>query len=235
MASSSVTPGADSSALSLRVERTGGELQLSWNRDSDPIRAATKGVLSISDGNQHQDVELAMAQLQKGSIAYTPATGDVVFRMEVTAKGQSKTASEMVRALSTRPSPMADSDPLAAAKTAVPVANNTAASPTPAPTVTEPPAAEEEQAKTPQRMLKPFRAENLSQRLHPAPASSDLPDAPSLGRVDTSGGSVSALNLNSVAAPVAPPTKSAPPVAVPPAPPPQRRRPPPADKFSRPC
>ena len=114
---------------------------------------------------------------------------------------------------------MADSDPSAAAKTAAPADNNTPATPTAAATVTQPPAAEEEQAKTPQRPLKPFRAENLSQRLHPAPASSDLPDAPSLGRVDTPGSSVSALNLNAVAAPVAPPTKSAPAVAVPPPPP----------------
>ena len=41
-----------------------------------------------------------------GSISYSPASSDVVFRMEVTGPDQAKTASESVRVLRTRPSPL---------------------------------------------------------------------------------------------------------------------------------
>jgi len=101
----------DSSALSLRVERTAGEIVLTWNRDSDAIRNATHAVLSISDGDQHENVEMDLAQLRNGSISYSAASSDVVFRMEVTGRGQEKTASESVRALRTKPSPTSPSDP----------------------------------------------------------------------------------------------------------------------------
>ncbi|HEY2016911.1 MAG TPA: TonB family protein, partial [Bryobacteraceae bacterium] len=205
--------GVDSSALALRVERTGGELQLTWNRDSDPIRNATKAVLSISDGEQHQDVAMDLAQLQKGSIAYTPATADVVFRMEVSGKGDSKTGSEMVRALSTRPSPLADIGSPTPAKNAAPdvkAPENTVVTP---PAAAEVPPADDSATKPPQRQLKPFQAESLSQRLHPAATQAEVPDAPSVGRVNAQGVSVPALNMNAIAPPPqapAAPSKAAP-------------------------
>lgn len=209
------TPAVDNSALALRVERTGGELQLSWNRNSDPIRVATGGVLSISDGPQHQDVVMDLPLLQKGSINYTPATSDVVFRLEISGKG-SKPASEMVRALSTRPSPMPSADP-AGAKPGTPSgkpADNPASNPTvtaAAPAAADQAQPEEEPAKTPARPLKPFQAESLSQRLHPAPAAStDLPDAPSVGRGIAPAVSVPGINMNAIAPPMAPPAPAAP-------------------------
>jgi len=216
-------PGGDTSALALRVERIGGEMQLSWNRDSDPIRNATAGVLSISDGSQHQDVAMDMALLQKGSINYTPATSDVEFRLEVSGRGQSKTTSEMVRALISRPSPIPEADPLAGKPAAAAVAPKTPDTPAgpPQPAATQPPPQDETTAASPARPLKPFRADTLSERLHPGPAASaDLPDAPSMGGISTPGVALPTIGGNPIAppppAPVAPaPAKSAP--ATPPA------------------
>ena len=63
----------DSSQLQLRVERAAGELLLSWNRDADAIRNASKAVLSITDGDQHENVQMDLAQLANGSIVYSPS------------------------------------------------------------------------------------------------------------------------------------------------------------------
>src|SRR6185437_16076666 len=68
------TPAAahlDSSPLQLRVERSNGELLLTWNRDSDAIRNAAKATLQITDGDQHENVEMDLAQLGIGSIVYS--------------------------------------------------------------------------------------------------------------------------------------------------------------------
>jgi len=215
-------PGGDTSALSLRVESLGGEMQLSWNRDSDPIRNATAGVLSISDGSQHQDIAMDLALLQKGSINYTPATSDVVFRLEVSGRGPSKTASEMVRALRTRPSPIPEIDPQAAAKAAAgaPKTPDVPAGP-PQAAATEPPPQDDPAPTSPARTLKPFRADTLSERLHPAPATTDLPDAPSLGRIDAPGVPVPGLNMGAVAPP--PPAPAAPTKGAPPTPPAEQK------------
>jgi protein TonB len=230
----------DTSQLSLRVERTAGEIVLTWNRDSDAIRSATHAVLSIADGDQHENVEMDLAQLRIGSISYSPASSDVVFKMEVTGRNQEKTASESLRVLRTRPSPVASPDPAqqpgpgqppakgavvpgsapqANAASANPIANagNTAGAPgtpgataTPAATNPEPPAPEET-PKAPERALKPFQAPSpLSQRLHPANPA-DLPDAPSLGGVTSSSApAVTGFNMNSVTTPLAPPKPGSP-------------------------
>ncbi|HLK68112.1 MAG TPA: energy transducer TonB [Bryobacteraceae bacterium] len=230
----------DTSALSLRVERTAGEILLTWNRDSDAIRTATHAVLVISDGDQHENVEMDLAQLRNGSISYSPATSDVIFRMEVTGRNNEKTASESVRVLRTRPSPLtpdSGAPQQAAANPATPntpansktptPANNTPAPNTPNSTTPNQPTAgqpnnaatntpaPEDAPKTPERPLKAFQAPTLSARLHPTnPA--DLPDAPSLSSGAPAGpSSVTGLNMNSVSAPVAP--KPATPAPAPPA------------------
>src|SRR5262249_5874206 len=95
---SSKTPATstqqDGSPLQLRVERSNGELLLTWNRDSDVIRTASKAVLAITDGEQHENVEMDLAQLRNGSIVYAPQGTGISFKMEVTGQGQNKTTSE---------------------------------------------------------------------------------------------------------------------------------------------
>jgi periplasmic protein TonB len=177
----------DSSQLQLRVERAAGELLLTWNRDSDAIRNASKGVLSITDGDQHENVEMDVAQLNNGSIVYSPSGTDISFKMEVVDKSQKTTTSESVRMLRTHPSPLQEQNDAAAAKAA-------AAAPgtKPAPGATTPAAATptpnadpvaDAPAKPAAAPLKAFRSEPLAQRLRPA-APTDMPDAPTVNAGD---------------------------------------------------
>ena len=104
--------------LKLLVEPSGTDLLLTWNKNCNAIAEANHGVLSINDGERHENYDMDAAQLKNGSIVYTPVTGDVSFKMEVTEKNQSKTVTEEVRSLRTRPSPMPDGKTAPASSTA---------------------------------------------------------------------------------------------------------------------
>jgi len=153
-------------ALYLRVERSQGELLLTWNRDSDAVRNAEHAVLTIVDGDQHADVNLELAQLQDGSIVYSPSSPDVSFQLSVIGKDSSKKQSESVRVLRTRPSPMPDNPP-----------------PSPKPTITTIRPEVTATTVTESAPLKPFVVETLAQRLRPE-RPSDLPDAPRLSSAE---------------------------------------------------
>jgi len=105
--SRSAPPAAapESSSLNLRVERSGGQLLLSWNRSLPLLQTAQRAILSISDGDHREDVEMDLGQLRSGSIVYSPITSDVSFRLEVTDLKNGKSVSESVRVLGGRPSP----------------------------------------------------------------------------------------------------------------------------------
>jgi len=195
----------DSSGLSLRVERSAGELLLSWNRDSEAIKNAAHATLSIADGDQHENVDMDLNQLRNGSIVYSPSTADVVFQLSVTGKDSSRVQSESVRVLRTRPSPMPDNTPAVAAKTAVPPANLSAA---PAPNTPNPDNLQPDDIKTtPAVAPKPFHAEALAQRLRPA-RPTDLPDAPGLSGAEPAVVPVPGVNL-APPSPVPPPPAAA--------------------------
>jgi protein TonB len=168
-------------ALTLRIERTATDLLLTWNRDSDAVRNAKKAVLSISDGDRQENLDLNLSDLRNGSIVYSPLSTDVSFRMEVTGPDQSKTASESVRVLRTKPSPMPDADAAPPTKhdstqrAAAPVAPT---SPAEQPAAAE--AAPADPAPAPKRSpIATFNAASLAQRLRPA-LPTDLPVAPVL-------------------------------------------------------
>jgi TonB family protein len=180
------SPSQDSSQLALRVEHSGGELMLTWNRESSAIKSATRAVLSISDGAQHENVDMDLALLRSGSIEYSPSTSDVVFRMEVTGADQTKTMSESVRILRTRPSPMPEPGQQAEGAKGAPAQG--VAKPTSAPIDAGAPdsaSSQETVAQEPVRAnttpARPFNADSLSQRLRPV-RSADMPDAPEVGR-----------------------------------------------------
>ena len=184
-----------SSALSLRVEHSGAELLLSWNRDSDAVKNAARGVLAIADGDQHENVNLDIAQLRNGNIVYSPTGSDISFQLSITGQNAAQTSSESVRILRTRPSPLADNQsaaPAAPQKTpAAPARSETPAQATAAPAPSQPapaaaPTANSEptlvadnRAKTTGSAIKEFHPESLSQRLRPA-RPTDLPEAPGL-------------------------------------------------------
>jgi protein TonB len=182
---------AGQAALSLRVEHSANELLLSWNRDADAIKNANHGVLAITDGDQHENVNLDPAQLHNGSIVYSPTGSDVSFQLSVVGQNAAQTSSESVRILKTRPSPLGENPPAA---TPAPAPQKTAAT---APARSEPPAAAAKETPAPaapstpeptlvadnktkkEPTIKEFRPESLSQRLRPV-RPTDLPEAPGL-------------------------------------------------------
>jgi periplasmic protein TonB len=204
----------DTSQLQLRVERANGLLLLTWNRDADAIKNASKATLAIADDAQRENVSMDLSQLANGSIVYSPSGTDISFKMEVTDKNQKTTATETVRMLRTRPSPLSEAE---AAKAAA-AAKATPGAPLAAVPTTPEAEAVAEQPK-PVTPLKAFKSESLSQRLRPA-ASTDLPDAPTVSANSAStGGAIPGLAVNPVApAPFVPAPPAAAPAAAVPAP-----------------
>jgi TonB family protein len=206
------TAGLDAPSLSLRVERTGTDILLTWNRDSAAIQHAAHAVLTISDGERHENYDMDLGQLRNGSIVYSPLTADVSFKMDVTSQSSAKIASESVRVLRTRPSPMPDGSqpPETAAKTTTskPGAPVNAGAPAGQQSATEPsPVAEEKPASVkPSTPTKAFNTESLAQRLRPAtPAEVSLPDAPVVNNSPVLNASAPSFGASQLApAPVAP-------------------------------
>jgi TonB family protein len=215
---SAAASSADVSTMSLRVERSAGELLLTWNRDSDVIRGATHAVLSIADGERHENVDLDLAQLRNGSIVYSPSSSDIVFQLSVTGKNSTQTQSESVRVLRTRPSPMPEPPPTSPSRPVPTRTTNGSAAP-------PPPAAVEEagdQARSGEVPSRPaFQTDTLAQRLRPQ-RPTDLPDAPGL---NPSGQQFQTIPLPvNPAAPVPPPPPPAPVQVIAPPPAPQQPR-----------
>jgi protein TonB len=104
--------GSAGGSLALRVEHTGTDLLLTWNRDAEAVKTASKAVLIVNDGEQHENVQMDLNQLRNGSIIYSPATTDVSFRLEVTSTDASKSQSESLRVLKTRPSAIPPETPV---------------------------------------------------------------------------------------------------------------------------
>ena len=73
-----------------------GKLLLTWNATSEAVRSARRAVLSITDGNRVEDVELLLPAFRRGSLVYQPVTTDVMFRLTVSSDGVSD-AIESVR------------------------------------------------------------------------------------------------------------------------------------------
>ncbi len=214
--------GQNDSSISLRVERTGTDILLTWSRDSGVIKNASHAVLYIFDGDRHENYDMDLGQLRNGSIVYSPITADVSFRMDVSRQGKSP-VSESVRVLRTRPSPMGDGAQTPAAAGVKPLTP-------PAPATTPNAAPKNEQPATPDATAaavptdeskptpvtaatKPFDASSLVRRLRPA-TQNDLPEAPSItpgAAAPAVSNAISGLNLNSAGpAPAAPVAPSAP-------------------------
>lgn len=98
-AASSASAGAaatDDSRLGLSVKALPHQLEIRWNRQSDLIAASEKGEMKITEHGITQSVPFDQSQLHDGYVAYTPKTGDVSIRLEVTGK-DGVTTSESVR------------------------------------------------------------------------------------------------------------------------------------------
>jgi hypothetical protein len=72
------------SPLALNVIRTLDELTITWNRDSQVVRAALAGTLTIRNGPVSRVVRVTSEQLREGRILYHPLSGvDSEFRLEL--------------------------------------------------------------------------------------------------------------------------------------------------------
>ena len=115
--------------LALNVTSNGNSLRLSWDRQ--PSSQAANALLWIKDGQEITSFALDPHQLDEGSVAYWPRSGDVTFRLELSRDGSKVT--ESVRAiggpsgtwgisgsrdLDKRPSPMPLANPSATATAA---------------------------------------------------------------------------------------------------------------------
>jgi TonB family protein len=70
--------------IGLQASRSLDELELSWNRNSDLVRAATGGTLVIHNGSVVRMVPVSPAQLREGRVMYRPVPGvDIDFRLEL--------------------------------------------------------------------------------------------------------------------------------------------------------
>jgi protein TonB len=89
--------------LGLKLERSGTDWQVSWNRNADVLLKAVSGQLSITDGQNTKELNLDPGELRSGSILYTPATDDVVVRLRVFSEISVQPVSESVRIVAGTP------------------------------------------------------------------------------------------------------------------------------------
>jgi hypothetical protein len=86
-------------ALGLTLALSGNALWLRWQ--SDAVQQAERAVLHIQDGGARRQIDLDRKQLEKGSVLYVPAGGDVTFEMEaVTSDPNTTGPSESIRYIS---------------------------------------------------------------------------------------------------------------------------------------
>jgi TonB family protein len=92
--------------LGLKLERSGTDWQVGWNRNTEVLLKAVSGQLSITDGQNTKELNLDPGELRSGSILYTPATDDVVVRLRVFSEISVQPVSESVRVVAgTAPPP----------------------------------------------------------------------------------------------------------------------------------
>jgi TonB family protein len=93
-----VTRNAPAPALNLKVNRSGKDFEVSWDRLSAAVQQSSGGMLTITDGALTRPVALNASQLREGRILYTPLFEELNFRLEVTTP-DSGTAAESVQVL----------------------------------------------------------------------------------------------------------------------------------------
>ena len=206
------TGASDTTDLGLRVEHSGPDLLLTWNRDSYGAKNGKHGVLQVFDGDSRQNYDIDREQLTSGlGVVYSPQTQDVSFNMSVTDEKGVEVGKGAQRVLHPRPSPMDDPKAASAAATKAPASPTTPAKGETA-ADTAAPAPAPEAAPTPEKATRKFDQASLEKRLRPASQndlSGALPDAPSVGGAAPQAASLPGANLPGIAPP--PPRGAAPP------------------------
>jgi TonB family protein len=91
--------------LDLKVVRQGQDLEVSWNRDSEPVRQAGAGTLTMRSGAATRVIEMRSDQLREGRVVFRPLAGvDADVRLNVIdATGKSTAESVQVLGFDTAP------------------------------------------------------------------------------------------------------------------------------------
>jgi outer membrane biosynthesis protein TonB len=84
-------------SLDLKVERSGEDWQVGWNKNADALAQALGGHLTITDGLSRRELYLDANELQSGKITYAPMTDDVVVRLQLVTGDLARQVSESVR------------------------------------------------------------------------------------------------------------------------------------------
>lgn len=74
--------------LNLTVSKQGSDLLVKWDRTALATRTASRGSLTIEDGNYRKVVQWTAQDLQNGSVVYPPASNNVKFKLEVVLSGR---------------------------------------------------------------------------------------------------------------------------------------------------
>ena len=92
-------PPAASPALGLKVARQAQDLEVSWDRGSEPVRLAGTGTLTIRSGPSTRVIALRPDQLREGRVVFQPVAGvDTDLRLEVLETG-GKSAAESAQVI----------------------------------------------------------------------------------------------------------------------------------------
>ena len=78
------TPPAVKPGLGMAVSRTPVGFRITWNTDSPLFRGARRGLLTVSEPNSVQYVNLTAKELAAGGLFYLNAAGATEFRLEIT-------------------------------------------------------------------------------------------------------------------------------------------------------
>lgn len=77
---------SDPFSMTLAVSRSGDYLHVRWDRHSQAVRTAQRGVLSITESGYEKKVDLDAVQLQNPTVYYRNVSDAVKFRLEVYTK-----------------------------------------------------------------------------------------------------------------------------------------------------
>ncbi|MBV9768255.1 MAG: hypothetical protein JOZ32_01680 [Bryobacterales bacterium] len=91
-------PAALSNPLGLAVDRSGGLLEIGWDRNSGTARNSDGGFMTIRDGGLLKQVSLDSSEIRTGHIYYEPRSTDLGIRLEVASQAAGAT-SESIRVM----------------------------------------------------------------------------------------------------------------------------------------
>ena len=93
----SSSPSRSYPHIGLQARTQDRDLEVSWNRESPWITAATSGLISIEDGASKRQITLDSQQLRGERILYSPTSDQVLIQLTITTSGA--VATESVRVL----------------------------------------------------------------------------------------------------------------------------------------